>query len=243
MSKSGFQTENKISFASIVQDRDAYARVTDDGLIVAVDLAMLVTGKKETDAGKDLRNLKEKIFSASKFTTRDFPGTGNKGVRLVAFDDAAELIMALPGNTAKEMRCKFANIIHSYYTEITGDSIATSNTSISHLVKASLPVAADAAVEDTQELVRKRKREDLELANLELDVQERTEFVKAKSLANFAAEQNIRAAEIANLNAMTTSYGVLCQDNVMDERARMIFKDNYLNIGWLCNRHALQRHP
>ena len=234
MSKSGFQTEHKISFASIVQGRDAYARITDEGHIVAVDLAMLVTGKKKTDAVKDLRNLNEKNFSAAKFTTRDFPGTGNKGVLLVAFDDAIELIMALPGNTAKERRGNFANVIKSYYAEITGgDSLTASNTSSAELVGVSLPVAADAPVENTQELVRKRKREDLELANLELDVQERSASVKAKSLANCAAE-------LANLNAMTTSYGVLCQDVVMDERALMIFKDNYLNI---CKHHALQRRP
>ena len=243
MYKSGFQTENKISFASIVQDSDAYVRVTDDGYLVAVDLAMLVTGKKKTDAVKVLRNLKEKTFSASKFTTRDFPGAGNKGVCLVAIDDAIELIMVLPGNTAKEMRGNFANVLHRYYEELTGDSMSASNTSMAPLVGVSFPVAADPPVEDTQELGRKRKRADLELANLELDVQERTEFVKAKSLANCTAEQTIRAAELANLNAMTTSYGALCQDVVMDERARMIFKDNYLNICWLCNRHALQRRP
>jgi hypothetical protein len=82
MSKSGFQTKHKISFASIRQDNDAYVRVTDDGLLIAVDLAMLVTGKNKNDAGKDLRNLKEQNI----LTARDFPGSGNRGVRLVAFN-------------------------------------------------------------------------------------------------------------------------------------------------------------
>jgi hypothetical protein len=98
------------SFDEIVKGRDAYVRVTDDGFLVAVDLAMLVTGKNKNDAGKDLRNLKEKTI----LTARDFPGTGNRGVRLVAFKDAIELIMVLPGKEATRVRKRFADIIARY---------------------------------------------------------------------------------------------------------------------------------
>jgi hypothetical protein len=109
-----FKTKKNFSFASIVEGRDASVRVTDDGLLVAVDLAMVVSKKSQNNAGKDLRNLKENIFSAAKFTARDMPGAGNKGVKLVAFNDAIELIMVLPGKSAKCMRKQFANIIVRY---------------------------------------------------------------------------------------------------------------------------------
>jgi hypothetical protein len=215
------------SFAEIVSGERASVKVTHDGLFYAVDLVMAVSGKERNSAARDLRDIPNELFESTKIVKRQL-SSGHE-TKLVSFENGIDLIMVLPGTTAKKIRGKFAKIIKRY---IAGDktlvseieSNATSTDPIAQLARASL--AADAPVEDTQELVRKRKRDDLELAKLELDVQERTEIVKAKSLAN-------RATELANLNAMTTSYGVLCQDTVMDERARMMFKDNYLNISMM----------
>ena len=238
------KTAKSFSFADIVESgRDATVRLSDDLLLFAVDLVYVVSesNTRKAAATKLKATLSDDLFPSDKVVYRKFPGSGNDNTCLVTFENAIELIMVLGGKEAKKARRKFANIIKRYLAGDTSliieiKSNATSTAPIAQLARASL--AADAPVEDTQELVRKRKRDDLELATLELDVQERTEIVKAKSLANRAAEQNIRAAEqniraaeIANLNAMTTSYGVLCQDNVMDERARLIFKDYYLNVG------------
>jgi len=40
------QPKKFISFAEVVQGRDAFVRVTPDGLLYAVDLVMVMTGKK-----------------------------------------------------------------------------------------------------------------------------------------------------------------------------------------------------
>ena len=58
---------NSISCAEIVKGRDSTVRVTVDGLIYAVDLVMVVTGKNRNDAGQAIRNLDTDIFSSVNF--------------------------------------------------------------------------------------------------------------------------------------------------------------------------------
>jgi hypothetical protein len=71
--------------------------------------------------------------------------------------------------------------------------------------------------------------------------------VEARRIANRAAEADAEAKIIANRAAflansaqehdslikVSTSYRDLCQDTVMDERARLILKDNFLNMAML----------
>jgi hypothetical protein len=155
-----------LSFAEIVQGRDASVRVTEDGLLYAVDLAMVVTGKDRDHAGQTLRALSDEVFPSLKFSDRKFPGKGNSHTKLVSFQNAIELIMVLPGKVAKETRTKFADIIRRYLggdrsliTEINAN--AQSSTPIAQLARASLEVSpTDEAIEDKK---RKRKREDMEL--------------------------------------------------------------------------------
>lgn len=54
MSGAAMKSEAKktISFAEIVHGRDASVRVTEDNLLYAVDLAMVVTGKDRDHAGQ-----------------------------------------------------------------------------------------------------------------------------------------------------------------------------------------------
>ena len=75
----------------------------------------------------------------------------------------------------------------------------------------------------------KRKREELELNKLEVEV---------------------KSAAYEHLNKITTSYRELCQDTVMDEKARLIFKDNLLTkailqgpIGEPVTNPSPTRHP
>jgi hypothetical protein len=107
----------------------------------------------------------------------------------------------------------------------------------------------------------KRKREELELANFELEIE-------AKRIANRAAETEIelkkrafeaeiefkrRATEVEieskrvanhaekhqSLVRVNASYRETCRDTDMDERARLIFKDNYLNMAMLHGQAAI----
>lgn len=94
--------------------RDATVRITEDGLLFAVDLVMVVTGKHRDDAGLALRRLPEEIFQQGKFTYKSFPGKGNGRTRLVKPEDAIELMMVLPGKTSKSCRKRMASVITRY---------------------------------------------------------------------------------------------------------------------------------
>jgi hypothetical protein len=203
------------SFAEIIQGRDASVRVTNDGLLYAVDLVMVMTGASRDYAGQHLRRLPDETFSSCKLHDRSFPGKGNTNIKLVSFQDAIELIMVLPGKVAKETRTKFADIIRRY---LAGDSSlvpeieanAQSDSPIAQMAR-----AADAVNVDQMALSRKRKLEELQIAELEIQIQ-----TKKQEYAIKTQEYVIKSA---------VQYRELCQDTVMDERARLIFKDYFLN--------------
>ena len=97
------------SFAEVVQGRDASVRVTEDGLLYAVDLVMVMTGKDRNNSGRDLRDLPDETFPSTNFVDRKLPGKGYGHTKLVSFEHALELIMVLPGKVAKETRKAFAS--------------------------------------------------------------------------------------------------------------------------------------
>lgn len=85
-----------------------------DSHLVAVETVMLVTGKNRNMSGAVLRAIPEEHFSSRKFVERKMPGTGNAKTKLLAFEDAIELIMVLPGKVAKQYRLQFVDIIVRY---------------------------------------------------------------------------------------------------------------------------------
>ena len=102
-------------------------------------------------------------------------------------------------------------------------------------------LAADQPVIQELSLEVKRKRDELEIYRMDLEMEEMRAELEAKKRAyhakNLADIAAYRAAEIANQNAeqeqqikVTANYIQVCQDTTMDERARLIFKDNYLNM-------------
>ena len=98
------------SFAETVQGHCTSVRLTDDGLMYAVDLVMAMTGKNCNDSGQVLRRLsKKKSFVHRRIIYR----FGIK-TKLINFTDAIELIMILPGNSAKNVRKQFTNVIARY---------------------------------------------------------------------------------------------------------------------------------
>ena len=54
---------NSISFDELAKGRDSTVRVTADGLLYAVDIVVVVTGKNRDDSAKVIRSLPNDIFS------------------------------------------------------------------------------------------------------------------------------------------------------------------------------------
>ena len=203
-----------LSFEEIVHGRDASVRITDDGMLFAVDLVMVVTGKDRNNAGRDLRDLNDEIFQSTKIVDRSLPGRGNGRTKLVTFQDALELIMVLPGKIAKESRVQFAEIIKRYLagdeslvTEIRAN--AESDSVISKLARDSMEV-------DTPErLAHKRKLE-------QLDIEERMIAIEMKKTET--------QSKLIDMMAKTAElYTNLCPNQEIDERGRVLLKDCVLN--------------
>ena len=193
-------------------------------MFVAVDLSIVVTGLSKGAAGQALRRLPEDIFPAEKFTVRTLPGSGNKDLRLVSFQDAIELIMVLPGKTAKKTRGQFADVIRRH---LAGDKSlitealdnAQSAAPIAQMARASMladaapdaPIAIASLLSDDvapvqYELVlsNKRKLEELEIAKLELDMDAKRADIEAKRAdieAKRADTDSKRAATEADTDA------------------------------------------
>jgi hypothetical protein len=182
----------------------------------AVELNMAIGCKDRDVAFKDLRRLDSKNYDTTKLVESKIPGKGNHKTLIVHFRDAAQLVMVLPGTRAKQIRQKFADVITRFYAgdhtlvqEIQDNSV--SSNPISQMARAAL---ADGS-ESPSSMSIKRKREELEIQKYEIDIQK----------TRVEAQCAINAAQLATMHA----YDSLCSNITMDERAKVIFKDVFLN--------------
>ena len=208
------------SFSEIVKGRNSSVRVTDDGLLYAVDLTMAMTGLARDQAGLVLRRLFNKF---TKFTTismidRLFAGGGHP-TKLITFEHAIELAMILPGETAKETRVAFANIIRRYLagdksliTEV--EQNAYSSDSISQMARESINKENNPTKERT---FRKR-----------------------------GLEQDDTLMQLIIQKTIIDTYTSLCENRVIDADAKLLFRENILKIafqsvlvGWDNTTHSM----
>ena len=189
-------------------------RVTNDGMIYAVDLVMVISGKNNNDAGKDLRCLAEETFSSAKIAERKTGGKGNTRTKLVSFNDSIELIMVLPGKMAKEMRTKFADVIRRYLAgdpslvaEVLANAISTQPVSV--MARASLESEPAPPVDRKLETRKKQ----LELEDMELELRVKRAKVEAMELAN-------RKAELAYVVDVKQTLTSIKADNTIDSGTR-----------------------
>jgi hypothetical protein len=197
-----------LSFASIVQGRDSSVRITDDGFFDVVDTVMVVTGKNCNHSNELLRNLKSSLFDNEKIVMRN-------GRRYAAPKDIITLIMVLPGKIAKEIRSQFAAIIEDYMQKhAVIDEEGT--------VRIPAPSACDAP--------GKKRQLQMEEFEMQIVMDERKQ-----QLSMMVSEAQMKAAD-AQMKVMGVqkmlmdTYALLCPNQVMDDRARLLFKDNILNI-------------
>lgn len=63
-----------ISFAEIIHDRKTAVRVTDDGLVFAIDLVMALTGRDKNNANQSLRAINDEDFHMENYVMRPISG-------------------------------------------------------------------------------------------------------------------------------------------------------------------------
>ena len=61
---------------------NGHVTVTEDGMLYAVELVMLVTGKDRVHANSTLYGIKEEHFNYQKLVTKRMPGRGNGRCKL-----------------------------------------------------------------------------------------------------------------------------------------------------------------
>ena len=72
----------------------------------------MVTGKNSEDAAKALRDLPEEWHLQEKISCRSlFLPSGTKTVKFVTYEDSLQLVMALGGKQANQMKTQFAKIL------------------------------------------------------------------------------------------------------------------------------------
>jgi hypothetical protein len=176
-----------------------------------------------------------------------FPGQGQSEQSVITFKGALKLFMWIGGEHAKNCRSKMVEILQRYYA---GDGSlldeveanAQSSGPIQQMARASL--AAESQEEEALSLPFKKRRMELDMARMETEIEARrianhaAELEnEAKRIANRTADQEGEAKRVASehehLEKVTASYRDLCVDTVMDERARLILKDNFLNMAML----------
>jgi hypothetical protein len=221
-----------VSFAEIVQGRDASVRVTDDNLLFAVDLAMVMTGLARDQAGLALRRLSNDSFHSIKMIERQISSHGGHKTKLVSFDNAIELVMVLPGKVAKETRCKFRDIIKRY---LAGDKSmlveieanASSTSPIAQMARESL----DFEDEDTIMVGFKRKRTQLELLKMEQEIKTAIVNDRAKEADTRAKDADTKAKEQTRvLDAIAEIERLRDPGRCnLDERTRLMLQDSFQN--------------
>lgn len=176
------------------------------------DMIMCVCGKDNKRAAEIWDRLsQDRKDEVSAFCGNfQFHGQGQLDQPVITFVGALKLIMFLPGEAAKKHRTAMADILRRYFAgdatlldEIQRNQV--SDSPIAQMARASLAAEGGACViEDSH----KRKREELELAKLEAEIQVMT---------------NTSSMQIMD------KYHSYCLDTVLDERAKVMFKEALLN--------------
>ena len=130
--------------------------------------------------------------------------------------------MVLPGKFAKDVRSQFAQILTRY---MAGDKSLIREIEDNEESDAPIAVLARASLEsdDAVDITRKRKLEDMQIAKMESELRAQEIETQAKILDN-----QMKSLEFQK--SVMDAYKVLCPGEKMDDRARLMFKDNMFNL-------------
>lgn len=161
-----------------------------------------------------LRRLGDDEFDSTRIIERQLSLNGGRPTKLIAFRDATALVMVLKGKIAQKTRQQFADIINRY---MAGDLTLVSEIQANAL---SVSPVAQLARESLDEVGRKRRREDLELEQLELNIAERKK----------ALENSTKQSTINHINSVMDVMHNLDPNWKQDERLVVQLKDMIANV-------------
>jgi hypothetical protein len=154
-----------------------------------------------------------------------FTGNGQRDTPCMTVRGLQRLLMILGGKVAAEFRA----VVEGVFTRVmAGDQSliqvinanAASDAPVHQIYRQALAQEPVTTAPDPTSLTRKRRMEELEIEMLEADVE-------AKKLANAAMA---RDSMLDHLCKVADRYQELCEDSLMDERARLMLKDGFLNM-------------
>jgi hypothetical protein len=232
-----------IPFDEIVPGASARLAVIDGvQYLSSRDTLMHICGLTSIRANEKWRLLSEEVKNelAEFLGNFQFPGKGNRLEPVLTFQGILKLIMMVSGEKAALYRSAMVKILSRYYAgegslmeEINAN--AQSTAPIAQLARESLQMPINQMRMQVQQpavdelsLTRKRRMEELEIERLEVELESRKVELEAKRFANVAMAR-------VHLIELTGQYRELCQDTVMDERARLMLKDSMLNMAM--NQH------
>jgi len=100
-----------ISFQSIIPNAEDVRVTVIDGVpyIWAVDLVLAVKGGTRSTASRDLDAVPQDLFEHQRVMVKKIAGNGKCEVKFVTLPDAFDLVLVLPGPTARSIRTKAGN--------------------------------------------------------------------------------------------------------------------------------------
>ena len=168
-----------------------------------------------------------------------FIGVGQKDTTLITFKGVLKLVMRLPGVNAREMRDKFANVLQRYFA---GDptlvaELANNNASdnaVNSVARESLKRkhGDEAALQEQSGSVGMIEQEERLVRHKMLEIQMKESEARIREMDAKTKETEARAVQIMTTvtKSLQAHYAGLCKNGDMDDRARLHFKDRFLNL-------------
>ena len=224
-------TLEMIPFDEMVEGATVRFTVIDNQQYMSVrDIILVVCDKTVDTAGRVWREMSDehKDDLRQYLSTYKFTGRGQLQQPVISFPGALKLMMFLPGSNAKKNRGAMVKILHRFYagdksllTEI--EANAMSDSPVAQMARASLPAA------DDNKAALTRKRQLLEIEDLELNNLEKRARIESMTIANkTAAEMHIHAERQAAIAAVLSFQTLMCSlsaDVSLDGRTRLALED------------------
>jgi protein-tyrosine-phosphatase len=204
-----------IPFDEIIPGATARFTVVDGVQYLCVfDVIMAMCGKHRHYAAETWRNLSDSFKSEVEVFLRHFkfPGRGQQEQPIIQFQGAIMLIMQLPGEKAKQLRRKAADIITRYYA---GDKTLLAEVYANAESQGVINQAARAAVQAVEDdHTRKRKA---------LDIAAQEEAVEMSRI-----DRHRKTIQLQK--DLMEMYALVSPGGQLDDRTRLHFKDIIVNL-------------